>query len=506
MTSSPEIYRLHGVAPGTSPASDAWLATIHPDDREWIQPAIAELVAAAHDGTAVSPDSAASPARTIEREYRVVLPDGAVRWIASRVRLVEGADGRPARLLGADADITERKRVEEALREGEAHHRYAVEFNPQIPWTAAPDGCVLEVSSRWLELTGLTREQTMGNGWMAAVHPDDLSPTLVAWSHAVSTGTAYDHEYRIRLLDGVYRWMRVRASPRRDDRGEVVRWYGTTEDVHDRRAAESDRERLLLAERAARAEIAWKAADAARCAAEEASRAKSEFLARMSHELRTPLNAIVGYAQLLDMGLHGPVTAAQREALGRITRAQQHLLTLINDVLQFAKLEAGQPQLNIVDIPLAELCGRLEGLIGPEVAAKRRTFTCEMTARTSPAGASFVARADWDRVLQILVNLVMNALKYTDESGTIALTAAADAERVYVRVRDTGRGIPPDQREAIFQPFVQLDDARAGRQGVGLGLTISRDLARAMGGDVTVESTAGSGSTFTLTLQRSGVP
>ena len=240
-------------------------------------------------------------------------------------------------------------------------------------------------------------------------------------------------------------------------------------------------------------------AEQARRAAEEANRAKSAFLAAMSHELRTPLNAIGGYVELIDMGLRGPVTEQQHEDLARIQRSQEHLLGLINDVLSFVRLDTGHVRYHIDRVPVGATLQRVEELVLPQLRAKQLQY-----ARV-PCDSSLTLRADDEKVRQILVNLLTNAIKFTEAGGCITVSCAAEGsgERVAIRVRDSGSGIPRDRLEQIFEPFVQL-----GRQlnhptdGVGLGLAISRDLARRMEGDVTADSEPGRGSTFTLTLPR----
>jgi signal transduction histidine kinase/CheY-like chemotaxis protein len=253
-----------------------------------------------------------------------------------------------------------------------------------------------------------------------------------------------------------------------------------------------ERARLYESERRVRAE-----AEAARQEAEEANLAKSEFLARMSHDLRTPLNAIGGYAELVEMGIHGPVTPAQLEVMSRIRRAQQHLLTLINDILSFARLEAGQVRLELEDVKVPHILMELRPLVEPQAHAGGLRLE---VSRGSPDVA---VRADRDRVIQILLNLVGNAVKFTPGGGLVSITCAAGPDVVALRVRDTGPGIPPERLEEIFDPFVQVGRSSAERrQGVGLGLAISRELARMMEGELTVESVVGEGSTFTLTLPR----
>jgi signal transduction histidine kinase len=234
---------------------------------------------------------------------------------------------------------------------------------------------------------------------------------------------------------------------------------------------------------------------AARARADEANRAKTEFLAVMSHELRTPLNAIAGYAELLDIGVHGPLTDAQRETIERIQRSQRHLLGLINDVLNFARIEAGRVELDLRPLPIHETLAGLETLVSPLVEKKRLRY------RYEPCDSSLMVRADAEKIRQILLNLLSNAIKFTESRGEIVVACGDDGSTACIRVRDTGAGIPADKLERIFEPFVQLDSGRTRtHEGTGLGLSISRDLARAMGGDLTVESVLDQGSTFTLRL------
>ena len=277
-------------------------------------------------------------------------------------------------------------------------------------------------------------------------------------------------------------------------------WEGETvelvslRDVTDRKYAE-ERSRQLSHEREARLE------------AESASRAKSDFLAIMSHELRTPLNAILGYSELMELGISGDLNEKVRDQIGRIRRSAKHLLSLVNDILDLAKVEAGRLSVDNAPALVSDAITSALTLIQPQAEARNLTVVVAPTANELPAYIG-----DTERVRQILVNLLSNAVKCTEPGGTITIegseTDAPDARarlqpRPHIRlsVTDTGTGIPPEKLRAIFEPFVQADTGPTrSREGSGLGLTIGQRLARAMGGDLTVESTVGSGSTFSLWL------
>jgi signal transduction histidine kinase len=260
-----------------------------------------------------------------------------------------------------------------------------------------------------------------------------------------------------------------------------------------------ERARLFEAEYAARAE------------AEAANRAKSEFLAVMSHELRTPLNAIGGYAELIELGIHGPVSDAQRTALGRIQASQRHLLGLISGVLDYSRVEAGAVTYRLADVPVVEAVGEAEALVAPQLRTKGLGYVW------SGAAPGLHVRADREKLQQVLLNLLGNAIKFTDGRDGVpgrvevactveeGVDGEASGGRVRLHVRDTGAGIAAEALERVFEPFVQADQRLTRpHAGVGLGLAISRDLARGMGGDLTAESTPGVGSTFTLTLPAAG--
>jgi PAS domain S-box-containing protein len=276
-------------------------------------------------------------------------------------------------------------------------------------------------------------------------------------------------------------------------RGYTADDLALAEEFAQRAALAVDNARLFGAERAARAE-----AEAAREAAEAANRAKSEFLTIMSHELRTPLNGIAGYTELLQMGLFGPVTDAQRENLERIRRSEQQLLALINDLLNFARLESGRVEYALAPTPVAMLVQDVVEIVAPQAAGKGLRLAVQPVA-------PHVVRVDAERVRQVLLNLLSNAVRFTPAGGRIELAVEDAADAVRIHVRDTGPGIPAEHLERIFEPFVQLGRSlHSPRDGSGLGLAISRDLARGMGGDLVAHSVVGEGSTFTFILPRHG--
>jgi PAS domain S-box-containing protein len=271
---------------------------------------------------------------------------------------------------------------------------------------------------------------------------------------------------------------------------------GTTSNLEESNA-ELRATNEALETRTREAERARKDAEASRQEADEANRAKSEFLAAMSHELRTPLNAIIGYTQLLDEGVHGPVNNDQHSDLGRIQRSAQHLLGLITDILNYAKLESGRVHYEIASTRLDDALASVEELIAPLAAARQIQYTLRIDC------PGIRVCADEEKLRQILINLLSNAIRYTEPGGKISVTCATQDKDVLINIRDTGVGVPPDKLEAIFEPFVQVSRAYAGqRQGTGLGLSISRDLARGMGGDLTVTSELGTGSVFTVRLRK----
>ncbi|MDF1505195.1 hybrid sensor histidine kinase/response regulator [Roseisolibacter sp. H3M3-2] len=390
--------------------------------------------------------------------------------------------------VAAEAALAEsRRRLDSALLAGEVG---------TFEWRIPDDR--LFGDANFGRIFGIALDETGAaplSAYLAALHPDDRDRVVALIEHTLATGAPYEAEYRI--IPGAEtgrpeRWVQARGLLERDAAGRPERFPGVVQDVTRRREAEDERARLLAA------------AEAARREADVANRAKSDFLASMSHELRTPLNAIGGHTQLLEMELHGPLTPAQRGTLARIDRAQRHLLGLINDILNYAKLESGRVEYVMRAIPLADVVADVLPMVEPLVVARELTVDAAGAA-PAPDGGPHVW-ADREKLAQVLLNLLSNAVKFTDVGGRIAVRCAQQGDAAALTVADTGVGIPADQLEAIFAPFVQVrprgQPYAEKAEGTGLGLAISRDLARGMGGDLTVASVEGAGSEFTLTLRR----
>lgn len=402
-----------------------------------------------------------------------------------------------------ETEIVQRELLEQRLRdtiielqERERDLKDVLENAAEGIHLVTRDGTIQWANEAELSMLGYTASEYIGKP-IAKFHVD--APVIEDMLARLARGeTLRSYEARLRHKDGSIRYVLVNSNVRWEN-GEFRNTRCFSRDVTDLRKASAEREELLQRERLARldAERARADAERARLVAEQANRAKSDFLAVMSHELRTPLNAIGGHAELMELGIHGPVTAAQRTALERVQRSQRMLLGLINQVLNYARIETGNVQYDVAAIPLDEIARAIEGLLLPQLRSKGLQYSY------GGCPTDLAVKADGEKLQQILLNLMANAVKFTERGGSISLAVEIADGDVLMHVRDSGVGIPPEKLELIFDPFVQVDpNYTRKRDGVGLGLAISRDLARGMNGDLTVVSQLGAGSTFTLRLPR----
>ncbi|MBL3598993.1 MAG: PAS domain S-box protein [gamma proteobacterium endosymbiont of Lamellibrachia anaximandri] len=369
-------------------------------------------------------------------------------------------------------DISQRKRMENALRESEANLAQAQTIAHLGSWHLDILNDQLNWSKETYQIFGLEVDSPVSLGnFVAALHREDTDRVLDAWD-AAQLGAPYDIEHRI-IVDGKEKWVRERAETHINDQGEAISALGTVQDISS----------LKLAEQATQAALAE---------AQRLAKVRSDFVANMSHEIRTPLNGVLGLAK---MGERGVTTEKAEEIFARITVSGRHLLQVVNDILDFSKIEAGKLVIEKRPLDLIASVDRSASLVKSQVQDKGLSFHLDFAD-----GLPLWVKSDALRLEQILLNLLSNAVKFTQQ-GEIRLTVETQNQTLLFRVSDTGLGMAEDQLAQLFQPFEQADSSTTRRfGGTGLGLSISINLARMMGGDIQVTSCLGSGSEFTLTL------
>ena len=450
---------------------------LHPDDKERVLRALYAYLG--------------GETKEYELDYRVRHKDGTYRWMLCRGTAIRDQAGKSIRLVGSRVDITELKRVEEALRVSERRFRTLTETLPQLVWTCRPDGSCDYLSRQWVEYSGIPESEMLDNRWVEVLHPEDRAWAMAYWRDAVEGRVSYDLEYRIRGSDGRYRWFKTRGRPMRDEAGRIVQWIGTCTDIDDQKRAEE-------AERRAKE------------AAEAASRAKSEFLANASHEIRTPMNAILGMTEL---AIETSGSDEQRQYLTIVKSSADALLNVINDLLDFSKIEAGKLKLDTAEFSLRQVLGETLRALALRADKKGLELVCQIQPDVPDA-----LSGDAGRLRQILLNLVGNAIKFTEEGEVVVRIEAGPTDGAAERdspegrsgpsqvlgfsVSDTGIGIPLDKQQKIFQAFEQEDNSTTRRYGgTGLGLSIAMRLVALMHGEIGVESEPGRGSTFRFTAR-----
>ncbi|NTV62143.1 MAG: PAS domain-containing protein, partial [Oscillochloris sp.] len=449
-----------------------WRQRIHPDDMQRMD---TTLMACLNGEAAL-----------FEIELRVRHQDGTWRWLLSRGRVVAyTSHGSPLRMAGTYMDITERVLAEERLRASERRYQTLSEIAPMGIYRTDTHGAVTYVNPRWCEIVGISIDAAMHTGWQHYLHPDDAAVVIAHWEKVIISQRESQLEFRYLRPNGETCWVLSLAAPEIDEHGDVVGYVGTLIDISRRIAAE---ERL----RQQSAQLEAANTDLAR-----AARLKDQFLANMSHELRTPLTGVLGFSEALSQGIYGEINSAQQRAIQHIFDNGQHLLSLINDILDLARIGAGQVDLKLGPVIVDDVCVEAINLIGPMMKAKAQRFTY-----TRPA-VGLTIEADVLRLRQILINLLSNAVKFTPEGGELGMEITLDSASQLVRftVWDHGIGIAPAQQAFLFQPFVQLDNRLAREQtGTGLGLALVRQLTTLHGGSIELQSTLGAGSTFTVAL------
>jgi PAS domain S-box-containing protein len=387
--------------------------------------------------------------------------------------------------LDVTDEVLAKRQTEELTRrlsESEAQFHVLAESIPQLAWRTRPDGFIEWYNRRWYEYTGTTFETMQGWGWKSVHDPELLDTVVDQWQTALASGEPFEMEFPLRGKDGVFRWHLTQALPLRDGDGRVVRWFGTNTDIDASRRLAQERATLLENERQARS------------AAEVASRAKDDFLATASHELRTPLNAILGWARMLQAGQLDQ--SGYVRAIDSIERNARSQVRLIEDILDGSRIITGQLHLEIRRLDLRQLVAAALDSVRPASDAKR----INLTVHIDPAAGR--VSGDPERLQQVVWNLVVNAIKFTDKGGAVDVGLRREGTDIQLRVTDTGQGINPDFLRHVFEPFRQAEGSISRRHGgLGLGLALVRHLVEAHGGTVRAESQGvGHGATFTVTL------
>ncbi len=405
--------------------------------------------------------------REVPAQYRRVTKEG-------RVLEVEGRLAPDGRLVRTYRDVTADAHAAEALRLSEQRFRNMADAAPALIWQGDAEGRAEWFNQRWLDFTGRPLGEELQRHWSDRLHPDDLERCRDLFYRAVAAAAPFEVEYRVVCRDGREVWVADHGTTRfdADGRFEGFTCYGW--DITERKAAQQ-------------------ALAAAKDEAERLSHAKSEFLSRMSHELRTPLNAVLGFAQLLASDTLEPLTPRQHERVQELQRGGSHLLDLINDVLDIARIEAGSLRLQLQAVDLCALAGECERLVAGLMARH------EVRLEVACSGAGCV-HADPTRLKQVLVNLLTNAAKYNRQGGTARLSWARHGERVRVSIQDEGAGMDAAQQAQLFRAFERLGAENGPVEGTGIGLVLSKWLVELMGGRIGVDSQPGAGTTFWFEL------
>jgi two-component system CheB/CheR fusion protein len=416
---------------------------------------------------------------TFALEKRLLRKDGSYVWIRlTAASVTHDSKGHAKYGFAVCEDITPIKHSEQALQESEARFKTMADSTPVAIFIMDANARTTYVNKDWLEYTGSSLEESLGEGWQGLIHSDDITPYKEMLYQAVVKHESFQYEVRIRKADNRYGWFLITGIPQYSPEGVFLGHIGTSIDITPRKLVEESLER-------------------ARFKADEANRKKSEFLSFMSHELRTPLNTILGYSQMLGMGVAGPLNASQKEYVDYVISAGEHLLKIVSDLLDVAKVEADKMSLYLEQIDLAALVDSVSVMMSGQAAKKNILLNFEIET-----GMRLV-EVDPSRFKQILINLIGNAIKFNQLNGivTVRFKRTEDLQWFIAEIEDNGVGIPPQQVSRLFTKFSQAQaTASHNHEGVGLGLVLTKELVELHGGTISVDSEPGRGTIFTVKM------
>jgi PAS domain S-box-containing protein len=451
---SPGLEAIHGLAPGEFGGTfDDFQADIHPDDRERVAQQIERTLRLGEDHLV---------------EYRLVLPEGPIRWVEGRGKLFRDAAGHPQRMIGVCTDVTSRREAEAAVRESEDRFRNLADNIAQFAWMADQSGWLFWYNQRWFDYTGTTLEEMQGWGWQKVHHPDYVDAVTENFRRHVEQGITWEDTFPLRGRDGTYRWFLSRAVPIRDEQGRVFRWFGTNTDITAQREAEA--------------------------ALRIADRRKDEFLATLAHELRNPLAPIRTSLEIMKRA-NVDASAVEQSRL-TMDRQLSHLQRLVDDLLDISRITRDRLELRKERVELASVIHQAVETSRPLAEEAQHELTVDLPSEP------IYLDADPVRLAQVFSNLLNNACKYTERGGKIRLKVERDGDRVAVSVADNGIGIPPAMLPQVFEMFTQVQyDSERAQGGLGIGLTLVRRLAEMHGGRIEARSDGpGQGSEFVVEL------
>ncbi|MBV1872788.1 MAG: PAS domain-containing protein, partial [Gammaproteobacteria bacterium] len=448
-----------------------FLANIHPEDREAVVQAIDQCIH--HD-------------KRYDVQHRVIWSDGSIRWVHERGNVMRNADGAPIHMLGVVEDITIQKADQVALIEQEKRLKNAQRIGRigDWSWDAETGNISMSEESRRIFCVAPNGIPNI-NDIRAHLHPDDREPMKQATEEALE-GDCSAFDFRVIAPNEETHWVQCERQAKIDQAGKVIKLHGTLQDITERKRFEHE---LLKAKEEA----------------EKANHAKSIFLASMSHELRTPLNAIMGFSQLLEMNSDNNLSPLELENVGEILSASAHLLYLINQILELAKIESGNIELTLEEFNVNEVileCIELTKHSALQNGIKIFWNNKGIEQQTpNESDSSPVVIADRTRLKQVILNLLSNAVKYNCNNGKVSISSSTVVDKnLIVSVSDTGIGLNKDQKSHLFEPFNRLGAETLNKEGTGIGLVICKKIIESMNGDMNVESEPGKGSSFQVQI------